>query len=184
MNLQLALRFAGCVLSLDADQLRTWWIKHPNAPQHTGIHREGFLGDCKFLPFPASHICKITMAFTALNILLPWADSHSVRVAYLGLRVQTAIFPHHNYHGSSTEASGDMKSVSSEVCLAVTPLWTLQLVQGGGGALEVTKPPMAWKERNFFLIITKNLAGIQNKAIWNVQICCSPWKVKQRWANP
>lgn len=145
MNLQLALRFAGCVLSLDADQLRTWWIKHPNAPQHTGIHTEGFLADCKLLPFPASHTCSITMAFTALNILLPWADSHSVWITYLGLCVH--IFPHSNYYSSSTEASGDMKSVSSEVCLAVTLLWTFQLVQGGGGALEVTEPPRLEKKQ-------------------------------------
>lgn len=53
--LKLALHFASCVLFLDADQLSTLQIKHTNALQHTGTHTEGFLADCKFLPFPTTH---------------------------------------------------------------------------------------------------------------------------------
>lgn len=96
-------------------------------------------------------------------------------MAYMCLCVQTAIcyvyisiFPHHNYHDRSTESPGDMQSTTSEVCLATTPLWTLELVQGGKGVLEVTKPPRLKKKQIFFLIIAKNLARIQNEAIWNV----------------
>lgn len=138
---KLALHFAGCILSLDADRLCTLQTTHTKAVQHTGTHTEGFLADCKVLPFPATHTWKDHYGFYCPKNFTA-RGSYIIWTAYLGLCVQTTIwylysciFPHHNYHDRCTESPGDMQS------MAMTPLWTLELVQGGGGVLEVTKSP-------------------------------------------